>query len=381
MKTFCLGLLLILTGCVSTGLKENILTINVEKNCSNVPLKLQDVAEVNYIKLANDSNFLVRSRALVMSDSYILTKGGEPGEILLFDKEGKALNKFSHFGNGPHEYNYITNLLLDEKRKEIYVHDVIFQKMFVYNLEGDFIREFPTGDGRYIYRLNDNAFLVYNSETNRVNPALMPYFSVISKEDGKILKKIDLPFASDRKYDLSVVKKNGEESFTYTAMHLPIIRNNDGYLLNELSSDTIYKFSANMTLSPFMARTPSISTMSTPVFLESGVETTRYIFMTKIAVNEQDERNMFPSTNWVYDKESGTLCEYTMTNEDYPEEKILLESHIVNCDIQPGWGISRFNADKLIEAYHEDKLVGKLKEVASTLQEEDNDVLMVMRFK
>lgn len=381
MKQLLNLFIICLYGCTSSDISNNIVPIDVRESNSTIQLNLKDIADVEYIKLGNDSDFLVKSRPLVFSDNYILTKGGESGEILFFNREGKPIDKFSHYGNGPHEYNYITNLRIDEKRGEIFVHDVFSQKVFVYSLKGDFIREFPSGDGRFIYNFDDNSFIVYNTETNQINPKLKPYFSIISKDDGSTIKKLNIPFSSDKKYDLTVTKKGADGSFSYTAMHLPIIRYSDGYLLNELSSDTVYKFAYDRSLAPFIARTPAISTMNKPVFLQCGIETSKYVFMTQVSVNENDEQNMFPEKNWVYNKENGETNEYKLTNEDYPSEKVILNSHLVNCDIQPGYGISRFNSGELIEAYNEGRIYGKLKEIASSLKDEDNDILVLYKFK
>ena len=226
MKKFFYSLCIAICLCAchsSETMNSNIFQVDVKESHSSIQLKLADVAEVEYIKLANDSDFLVRTKPLVCSDNYILTKGGDTGEILIFDKIGKAVGRFSHYGNGPHEYNYITNLLLDEKRKEIYVHDVFSRKMLVYDMTGAFIREYTMGDARFIYSFDDTCFLVYNTITNQTNIDLRPYFTLVSKTDGKVLQTINVSFASDKKFDLEVTKSNNGESFTYTAMHLPII--------------------------------------------------------------------------------------------------------------------------------------------------------------
>lgn len=370
-----------LCGCAGKSINNEILQIDVNAEHSPIRLNLKDIADVTYIKLANNTNFLVRSRVLACSENYMLTKGGETGEILMFDREGQPVRKFSHYGNGPHEYNYITNLRVDEKRGEIYVHDIFSRKIVVYDLNGEYIRKFPSGDARFIYNFDDDAFLVYNTETNRVNADLKPYFSILSKNDGKILIKIDVPFSSEKKYDLAVTKQGDGGSFTYTAMHLPVVRNSEGYVLNELSSDTIYLYSYDKVLTPIMLRTPAISSMSVPAFLQYGIETSKYVFLTRISVDENNERNMFPETNWVYNKENGDINEYEIRNDDYPDAKIVLNSHLVNCDMQSGYGVSRFNAGELVEAYQEGKLYGELKHLASSLEDEDNDVLILYKFK
>lgn len=50
-------------------------------------------------------------------------------------------------------------------------------------------------------------------------------------------------------------------------------------------------------------------------------------------------------------------------------------------DMQSGYGLSRYNAGELLEAYQKGKLYGELKDLASSLKEEDNDVLILYKFK
>lgn len=90
---------------------------------------------------------------------------------------------------------------------------------------------------------------------------------------------------------------------------------------------------------------------------------------------------MFPEENWGYDKETGEMHKYERVNEDYPKAEVVLNSHLVNCDIEPGYGISRFNAGELLDAYSRGELYGKLKEMAALLKEEDNDVLVLYKFR
>ena len=381
MKTyFYLLLAICLCGCSSSPVNKEILEIDVTANHSKIELNLDEIADVEYIPLSSDSNFLTGKRMLICKDRYMLTYG-ENDKILIFSRQGKAMKEFSHWGNGPHEYNYITNLLADEKKQEIYVHDCFLRKFFVYDLNGKFLREYPGGDARFVYDFDDETFLVYNTETNRVDPDLKPYFSLVSKKDGAILKKIEVPFALDKRIDLAVTKDISGGSFTYTSMHLPLSRNADGFFLNELSSDTIYKFSFEQELKPYIVRKPSVASMSQPVFLQCGIETSKYIFMTRVAINERDKQNMFPETNWVYNKKDGSISEYEIVNKDFLDSKMALTSHHVNCSTKPGYGMFRYRSYELVEAYQEWKLFGKLKDIAATLDEEDNDVIVVCKFK
>lgn len=57
---------------------------------------------------------------------------------------------------------------------------------------------------------------------------------------------------------------------------------------------------------------------------------------------------MFPKENRVYDKEAGKIHEYEIVNEGYPMAGVVLNFHLVNCDMEPSYGISRFNVGELL---------------------------------
>lgn len=57
-----------------------------------------------------------------------------------------------------------------------------------------------------------------------------------------------------------------------------------------------------------------------------------------------------------------------------------IESDVFNGDFY-GYGLKRLRTDELLEALEKNKLSGKLKEIAKTLNEDDNDIIMVLKLK
>ena len=68
-------------------------------------------------------------------------------------------------------------------------------------------------------------------------------------------------------------------------------------------------------------------------------------------------------------------------NKDYPDYPIELNQHVRYEDLPQGYAMIRYRTHRLCEAYQNNKLHGKLKEIASKLDEEDNDVYMMIKFK
>lgn len=371
---------LIVTSFFSCSKKQdlNIYTVDVTKDYPGVKLKLNDIADITYIKLESGSDFLVSTRPLCISDNYIVTGGADEGEILFFTINGDTLHHFSNHGNGPHEYLYAIDIHIDEQNNEIFIHDSFLRKILVYNLYGEFVREFPAETSYYIYPFGKENFISYNLD-NRSSVEEKPYFSLVSKVDGSELNKVTFPMGDV--HDLTVQTKMDGGTFTYTAMHLPIIKSSNGYLLNELSADTVYKYSFDGGISPYILRVPSLQSMSTPVYLQIGVETSNYIFMAASQINAKSIDDMFPSTKLVYNKQDNQIYQYEVINEDYTDQEIYLDSEVIDHIDKTEYGVIRLRCGNLLKALEDGKLRGKLKEIALNLNEEDNDVLMLLKFK
>ena len=123
--------------------------------------------------------------------------------------------------------------------------------------------------------------------------------------------------------------------------------------------------------------------MRTPILVAPYMKTDRYFFL-KLQKKLLDGDGKFvPSQDVVYDFKEGGCFDLKIINKDYPSMKSVsslfineyMESGIKNC------GVVKFEAYRLTEALSEGKLKGHLKEIASTLRDDDNPVLMLVRFK
>ena len=160
----------------------------------------------------------------------------------------------------------------------------------------------------------------------------------------------------------------------------------DGWLLNEISADTIYKYSPDAGLIPFIVRTPSVQTMSPEIFLFPSVMTDRYYFM-QTAKKDFDFKmdSDVERTDLMYDKETNKIFRVTIYNADYTEKvpvKIMFEMFMLSFINKDGVAFSRvLPAFELAEAYKNGKLRGHLKKIAAKLDEEDNPVIMIAKYK
>lgn len=154
----------------------------------------------------------------------------------------------------------------------------------------------------------------------------------------------------------------------------PLVPYLDNWALIELSADTVYNYSTDYQMIPFITRIPSVQSMNPEVFLFLSLLTDRYYFMETV-----EKENGFPGTDLLFDKQENTLFKYIVYNDDYINgEQAFLMSRPVNNEI-PSRQI--LEAYELVGAYKKGKLKGRLKEIAATLDEESNPVIMLVKHK
>jgi hypothetical protein len=82
----------------------------------------------------------------------------------------------------------------------------------------------------------------------------------------------------------------------------------------------------------------------------------------------------------MYDTQEKAFFNYTVYNGDYTTKKEIYMNHLrpVNHEIESWQPIEAF---RLVEDYEKGILKGRLKEIASTLDAEDNPVIMLIKHK
>ena len=358
----------------------DFITVDVRRSYSSrKELLLQDFMDVEYIALETNDDFLNQGVVLDIGKEIILVRNRiYDGDIFVYDRTGQALRKINHQGQGPKEYLRAYRAIMDEDKGEIFVCDAF--KVLVYDLYGEFKRSFPqkedTGGG-YLFIFNyDRDNLICYDHFNEVIA-----FVLISKQDGHITKEIKIPFKEKKRLrqvsgndPWDIVGPSGSDN--------SLIPYNGNWILSEFSSDTVYAFLQDYSLPPIIARTPSIQSMDPEVMLVLRLLSDRYYFMEAIR-NEYNwnTRSGFPRTFMMYDKQENAFLGYIVYNGDYSTQKEIYMNagRPVNHEIA-SW--QPLEAHHLVESYRKGELKdGKLKEIAATLDEEDNPVIMLIKHR
>ena len=368
---------------------DDFITVDVTKRYSTrKKLILQDFMDVEYIALETNDEFVNQGVVLDIGEKFMLVKNQiNDGNIFIYDRHGKALRKINRWGNGPGEYNRFRYAVLDEISEEFFVVDEMKKTFFVYDLFGNFKRSFAFSElsdnmlyptQSYIDMVNfDKDHLIYYDEFNKETS-----FFLMSKKDGRIAKEIKLPFKE--KISLKSITKTGESEW-WVAMSNPyssIIPYAGNYILLEVSSDTVYTFSPDYNMRPFIAITPPVQSMDPAVCLVVQLISNRYIFFEAVR-NEYDirTRSGYATTYFMYDRQEKTSFGYTAYNGDYSEQEIYM-NRLTPVNHSEIAYIQKIEAYQLVESYKNGQLKdGKLKEIASKLDAEDNPVIMLMKHK
>ena len=368
--------------------ENDIITINVSANFPTKELILQDFMNVEYIALDDADEFITQGRVLDIGKRYILITNWGPaaGNIFVFDrKTGEGLRVINRRGQGAEEYANIVMVTLDEENGEIFVRDDA-RRILVYDLYGNFRRRFEligdTGFYRCIFNYDPNNLLVYKAFPVHSENSTPSSFLIISKKDGSLVREIDIPA---KEFRTPIITRYIDGRFSFVMSFYPsIIPYRDGWALMQASSDTIYHLLPNGDLTPLITRTPSIHSMRTELFLFPSFFTDRYYFMQvqRRELRETHPISLFPRTNLVYDRQKSTIFRVTVYNDDFSNRRSvdIGDSRFRPVSHEIAF-FKKFEAYQLVEAYENGELRGRLKEIASTLNEESNPVIMIVTHK
>ena len=375
-------LALLATGCGDANQKPSALPqIDVRTNYPEKEICLQDVAEVSYIALDSQDGILFRGNVNDFSDKGIVIMDSQNNRLIFFDKQGKFQHVIQRQGQGPEEYSMMLDALVDWDKEDVFVFDS-GSRIVVYSLDGTFKRKLPLNANLVqhdAYIWSDSQLVACRYGNWDKDEKLVPYQPIVllSKEDGKM---DSLSYRKEHSFPTYIGAKGMN-----IRIHWPSLDklNGDVYV-NDLSADTIYRLDARtQALQPVMTRTPSVTLDDLDgYFMDLKGVSSQYYFLHFLARQASMDSHFVmvdeKSRNAVYDRKEGKVYHPRFTNKDYPSmEKI----HLNFCEEENACAIVQLEAFKLIEALEAGELGGELKTIAESLKEEDNPVLMVVKFK
>lgn len=378
--------------------------IDFQKSYPKKVIPIQELADVEYIPLeTHDSALLGMNCQIKVTDQYFITYSQE--NVCFFRRDGRFSHAFNHYGSGGKEYS-MAGLAVDAHAKEVYVIDLHALRMQVYDFGGTYLRTLKTPyrhffsgstvdyDGQYL--VGEEHWYAGAGETG-IYPDRAPYYK-IDKRDGK-LTPLPVKATGRKRVSDEIVFSRGELYGSIPLFVSPIARMCGGVLIAEQALDTMYIF-RNDSLCPVAVRRNNGIEQENPFISTLDLITPRYQLWQTLKKEFDIKNKSIPEILameapdpklYLYDKRTGECVEVQFCNADGisaedAAENLLYQNRLsANLyempDNMQNVAIQRMPAEFLVEQYEAGKLKGRLKEIASRLQVDDNPVLMIARFR
>lgn len=361
--------------------------IDLLKEYPKKEIKLQDIAEVNYIPFETSDSALLKGSSftyMIWQGDTIITRS--ENTVCFFNSSGKFLHSFDRHGGSSEEYKTLVAMTADFVEKEVFIVDYpLRESILVYSFDGKFKRKLNLPKNTWIFGYlynHDTNFLFcenqFMEDKNTESISKNPYF-IFSKKTGET---IPLSFTIDER----ITNGCTTNDMSFSINIEPIMKNDSEIIISDFSLDTIYSLHNNI-LTPIAVRENRISNEGNPMLATVAVKTDRYIIwdIVEKKIDTQQIRSFIEGQHIFFDRQTGEINEVEFINTDFTSpldiKRIHHELGRHTSDIPANYALQPISTDLLVELYNEGKLRGKLKEIASKLNEEDNPVLMVVKFK
>jgi len=368
--------------------------IDVTKDYPEKEFILTDIADVTYLHLDTENEEFIYSESpggsinSFTKNTIVLFEMGS-GSVLFFSRDGHPKSRFNRVGQGPEEYLlHATTILYNEEADDVYIAPIISNFIQVYSSEGEYKRRLTLPEGvsaSQIFSFDEQSLLVsshnwlFSMKQRALGESTTSYsdstFILISKTDGKVLDYIIVPGDTiDVSESYSISKKTGEKRIVArTVEH--IIKCTDGFLLCNPETDTVFFFGKDKLLTPVMHKIPLIHDLDPKIVLENYIDFGQYQLLSTFPINYDQEKKVF-----IRDKKTGEIFLPKVVLPDYKGKELLFRMR--NKSFHENEYHFELNLIELKQAYRENKLGGKLKELVATLDEyEDNNVFMFVNFR
>lgn len=341
------------------------------KDTIDIPLSML-TEEISVVKLDNRDEALVGETPVVhISDNYILVGNNNPNPFKLFDREGNFMTHIGSFGQGPGEYQMVYHSQLDETNGRIYILPWQSDQLLVYDLKGNILSPIPLG-----IRIPKGIFHV-DQENSTIAVIALPfqgYPAVAWAMDMEGNRKhfvepghLALPFD----FSNEVISSWNNDRLTANIIAIMPTRVDSLYQYDYLNNHFMPTFTMNFSIDP--------------IPWHGYMELSDY-FIGDVSFPVQVAEGMWNSSAPVYyivDKKTTKGAYFRMHNdylggsEIYPLMSFRNGYYVAN--MEPI--VLKEQLEKAIERSTDNNQKKKWKELAASLDENDNNVILFTRLK
>ena len=206
-----------------------------------------------------------------------------------------------------------------------------------------------------------------------------PYY-LISKKDGS-------------RYPLDLKVKNGITNYIYNGKgeeigylnHFSLLQNGNEWWILELSSDTIYSLVDRKKI-PIAVQHPSMHSITPPLAIFPYGFTDYFLVFDVVPLftDEKNPRRPYnESKTLVWNRITNKLECWEIYNSDISSDASFNDAPTMfrNGLAMKNCGFFMYGPEGLINQYKRGELKGRLKEIAANLREDDNNVVVLLKYK
>lgn len=167
--------------------------LDLLKDTIDLPLSYW-VENVQIIRLDGSDEALVGMGPVYVSDNYIMVGRHQSTPCKLFRKDGTYIGNVGSIGQGPGEYTMVYDAQIDEKAGHIYLLPWNAKSIYVYSLEGEYLKDIPLNK-KYEDLVVPKGLFKVDAEKNRVAMVLLPFdylpvVAWIQDMEGNVLHEV-----------------------------------------------------------------------------------------------------------------------------------------------------------------------------------------------
>lgn len=359
----------------------NLPVIDFSKTFPKKEVRLQDIADIEYIPLETTDDILLSGMASLsyVSDKYILIHEFMQGDIFVFNRNGQLYSHFNHKGQSGQEYLWMAGgTVFDEKNQEIFVCSQAIQ---VYSLKGEYKRTLKVNtivNEMKVLNFDDNTLLLY--EDIIIDPDVKsktktkPY-SLISKKDGSVVAILDIHIP--KRYSITSIARTDDKKWQSIKLFFPSnLLHGQDFMIADISSDTLFLLSRNRELTPLLTRKPSVHASEPRKIWTITLTTDKFMLIGLITLDFKSKGGQIPTLMYAF--ETGETSNISILDADDGMRKWRSDK---SPTIAKNTTAELVQTSSLIKAYNKKQLKGDVEKLAKTLTEDDNPVVRIIKFK
>jgi hypothetical protein len=371
---------------------EGVANIDVTQVYPEKEILLSDIADVTYLQMkSDDDEYLFKGSPVTFgTNTVVIQDQPASGRLLFFSKDGNPKSNFGRKGSGPEEYTAITQVVYDEEKDEVFV---AFRNVIqVYSSDGEYRRKISLPVETFVnpfVSFDEHSLFLYDAsaQTRKVSvdgqTGSGDYFASpfvrISKTDGRVLDYVELP--EDAETELGIYRETDGIRMMVRGLTHRVVKCAGGVMLCNPETDTVFFYGKDGVLTPVIAKTPPVSGMDPMIYLNNCIDAGRYQFMEAYTVRFEEGALPYPATYLMRDKETNEVFRQKIVLPDYLGKRFVISPRQTKWNYENG-AVFELDLIELKQAYEENKLGGRLKDmVAASNEDEDNNIFVLFHFK